>query len=48
MHTSHKFLSGSTIGVFTPGKVYNRVDGFVRDGKSRGFYIDDRGEFDLS
>lgn len=48
MHTSHKFLSGSTIGVFTPGKVYNRVDGFVRDGKSRGFYIDDRGEFRLT
>lgn len=48
MHTSHKFVTGSPIGVFTPGKVYNRVDGFTRDGRSRGFYIDDRGEFRLT
>lgn len=48
MHTSHKFVAGSPIGVFTPGKIYNRVDGFTRDGRSRGFYIDDRGEFRLT
>lgn len=48
MHTSHKFISGSPIGVFTPGKIYNRVDGFTRDGKSRGFYIDDMNDFRLT
>lgn len=48
MHTSHKFVAGSPVGAFTPGTVYNRVDGFTREGKSRGFYIDDHGDFRLT